>query len=417
MVNVYKLQNDLTVVTEHIDYVHSVSVGVFVEGGSRSESRNFAGITHMIEHMMFKGTNKRTAKDIAEEVDTVGGNINAYTTKEYTCYYTKMLDTHLDLSIDILSDMLLNSKLDNADIDLERRVVFEEIAMCDDTPEDLVHDMIMEVAWGGQSGLGGSIFGSEQTLNSMNSDVLRGYMQENYTPSNTVIAVAGNFDHTKLRELLEAAFGGWSNTQKANIVYGTEIYRKDTLLACRDTQQVYLCLGFKAFKSEDERSYSAMAFNNVFGSGMSSSLFQKVREEKGLVYSIFSYLNFFVDAGMMVISAGMNAENVAPVLDIVYNEIDIARNTMLDDKTLYKAKEQLKGNYILSLESVNARMQSIGRSQLLYSSVRPPDEIINKIDQISANSIKQCVDEVFNYDNLTIAAIGDIKEGQEFSNK
>ena len=408
MRNIYSLKNGITVVSEYIGYVHSVSVGVFVKGGSRTEERSLAGISHMIEHMLFKGTKKRSANDIAEEIDMVGGNLNAYTTKEYTCYYAKTLDTHLDLAVDVLSDMLIQSKLDKSDIDLERRVVTEEIYMCDDTPEDLVHDMLMRAAWGSGGGLGDSVIGTADTLAKMDRATLREYISGNYTANNIVISVVGNFDADSLKDILEEYFGGWQTGSK-EVDFGGETYISGSEFAVRDIQQAHVCLGFKSYASHDDNSYSLMAFNNIFGGGMSSRLFQKVREEKGLVYSIYSYLNMFVDTGMFAISASMSPENVREVLDIVYSEIDIAKNEVLSDKMLYKAKEQLKGNYILGLESTSSRMQSMGRAQLLHGKVRTPEENIEIIENIAEQSMRRAIDETFCYDNLTIAAIGSLE--------
>ena len=412
MRNIYSLKNGITVVSEYIGYVHSVSLGVFVKGGSRAEDRGLAGISHMIEHMLFKGTKKRSAQDIAEEIDMVGGNLNAYTTKEYTCYYVKALDSHLDLAADVLSDMLMQSRLDTADIDLERRVVTEEIYMCDDTPEDLVHDMIMQAAWGSQSGLGDSVIGTVDTLSRMDQTTLRTYISENYTANNIVISVVGNFDNGNLRNILEEYFGEWQTASK-DVHFAGEVYAGGAEFAVRDIQQAHVCLGFKSYAAQDDNSYSLMAFNNIFGGGMSSALFQKVREEKGLVYSIYSYLNMFVDTGMFVISASMSPENVREVLDIVYSEIDIAKNETLSDKMLYKAKEQLKGNYILGLESTSSRMQGMGRAQLLHGKARTPEENISIIENISAQTMRRAIDETFNYDNLTIAAIGSLESEEK----
>lgn len=414
MYSIYQLANKITVVTEYIEHVHSVSIGVFVYSGSRHESAELSGISHLIEHMLFKGTHRRSAKDIAEEFDSVGGHLNAYTTKEYTCYYAKILDTHIGLAVDILSDMLLNSKLDDADLELERRVVLEEIRMSQDMPEDLVHDMVLEAAWGEKCGLGSLILGRENTLSCMTSDVLKDYMRQVYTPDRIVIAVAGNFDKSELRMLLEDKFGKW-HRQGTPLSIQSQPFGSNILVKRRDIEQIHICLGFEGPPAESSEVYALMAFNNVFGNGMSSRLFQRVREEKGLAYSIYSYLSSFVDTGIFVIVASMTPQNFEQVLNIVFEEIDRAKSEALSEDTLYKAKEQLKGNYILGLENVSSRMQSIGRSMLLKGRVRTPEQITERIERIDAKNVSECVNALFNYDKMASAVIGNIDKTSVYS--
>ncbi len=408
MYKTYELQNGLRIVCEYIGYVRSVSVGVFVKNGSRHEPQELSGISHFIEHMLFKGTQNRSALAIAEEIDTVGGNLNAYTTKEYTCFYAKMLDENLDTALDVLSDMLLHPKLDDGDIALEKNVVYEEIAMYEDAPEDMVHEMIMETAWGKESGLGASTLGTRETLSKIDAKVIRDYMAQTYTPKNCVIAVAGNFGDDLIAHI-ERYFGAWTG---ANEITGAfyEQYSAGCLLRKKEIEQVHFCLGFPAYPSEDERNYPALAFNNVFGAGMSSALFQKIREQRGLVYSIFSYMASYLDTGMFIISASMKPENLREVLTLIYDEIETAKQQPLDEKTMFKAKQQLKGNYILGLENVSSRMQSIGRAKLLLDKVRTPEEILGRIERINPENTYDCTKEIFDFAKMSASAIGNIAE-------
>ena len=411
MYKTYELQNGLRIVCEYIGYVRSVSVGVFVKNGSRHEPQELSGISHFIEHMLFKGTQNRSALAIAEEIDTVGGNLNAYTTKEYTCFYAKMLDENLDTALDVLSDMLLRPKLDDGDIALEKNVVYEEIAMYEDAPEDMVHEMIMETAWGKESGLGASTLGTRETLSKIDAKVIRDYMAQTYTPKNCVIAVAGNFGDD-LAAHIERYFGTWAGTCEVTEAFH-EQYSAGCLLRKKEIEQVHFCLGFPAYPSEDERNYPALAFNNVFGAGMSSALFQKIREQRGLVYSIFSYMASYLDTGMFIISASMKPENLEEVLTLVYNEIEAAKQQPLDEKTMFKAKQQLKGNYILGLENVSSRMQSIGRAKLLLDKVRTPEEILGRIERINPENTYDCTKEIFDFAKMSASAIGNIAEDKK----
>ena len=402
----YVLPNGLRIICEYIGYVRSVSVGVFVKNGSRHEPQDLAGISHFIEHMLFKGTEKRSALEIAEEIDTVGGTLNAYTTKEYTCFYAKMLDENLDTALDVLSDMLLHPKLSDGDIALEKNVVYEEIAMYEDSPEDMVHELIMEAAWGVESGLGASTLGTKETLSKIDSRVLRNYMEKMYTPENCVVAVAGNFGDD-IEQQIAAYFGAWRGGGAAADDFH-EQYRAGSIVREKEIEQVHFCLGFPAYPSEDERNYPALAFNNIFGAGMSSALFQKVREQRGLVYSIFSYMASYLDTGMFVISASMKPENLSEVLRLVYAEIEAAKRTPLDNKAMFKAKQQLKGNYILGLENVSSRMQSIGRAKLLLDKVRTSEEILQRIEKINPDNTFAITKDIFDYSRMCTSAIGNL---------
>ncbi|HEX9062077.1 MAG TPA: pitrilysin family protein, partial [Clostridia bacterium] len=310
------LDNGVRIVYEKIPHVRSVSVGVWIGAGSRNESPRNNGVSHFIEHMLFKGTGKRSAKEIAENIDNIGGQLNAFTGKECTCYYTKTLDSHIDISMDVLSDMLFNSKFRTSDIDLERKVILEEIGMYEDTPEDMAHDLLTESVWEGHS-LGYPILGTKECLNGIDGDVMKNYIDTNYLPTNCVLSVAGNFDEDGLIPLIASYFGRWHGITDTKGEIRNPLYKKSIKIKEKDTEQVHLCIGFKGIEHGSNELYTLLAINNIFGGGMSSRLFQNIREEKGLVYSIYSYPSSYRKAGLFTIYAGMNPERLKEVIQLV----------------------------------------------------------------------------------------------------
>ena len=406
MYSIKVLSNGIRVVSEKIEYVRSVSVGVWIGNGSRFELPNENGMSHFIEHMLFKGTEKRDAKQIAYEMDSIGGQINAFTTKEYTCYYTKTLDEHIRIAIDILSDMIFSSKLDNKSMDMERNVIFEEINMCEDDPEEAVADLISKAIYSDTS-MGRPILGTKDSLLKINPDNMRNYINTHYTSKNTVISVSGNFDNS-LFELLEQFFGGRSLSDNSLIIPEFEYRKGVNLVKSKDQEQVQLILGFESIDVKDDGVYELLAFNNVFGGGMSSRLFQNIREDRGLVYSVYAYHTAYIDTGVFNIQAAMTPENVKEVCSLISEEIKNIKKNGLTDAELNMAKEQLKGSYILSYESVGARMQAAGRNLLLDKPLISPDEVIDKINKISHKSIEDIMSRILNEKTVCIAAVGAI---------
>ncbi len=400
----YTLENGLRVVTEYIPFVKSVSIGVWIEAGSKHENTINNGISHFIEHMMFKGTDKRTAKDIAEIIDSVGGQINAFTSKECTCYYTKVLDSHYDLAIDLLSDMLFNSKFDPIEIEKERSVILEEINMYEDSPEDLVHDILSQTLFKNNS-LGMPILGTEDTLNNIDREMILQYMNEYYVSNNAVLSIAGNFDEKKLLETINDKFSTWNNNNNLSKAYETINYNFEVVSKYKEIEQTHLCIGFKGVELDSNDVYPLLVLNNVLGGSMSSKLFQSVREERGLAYSIYSYPSIYKNGGSLVIYAGTNPNQVEEVTKIIYNEIkDIIINSLSEDE-INKSKEQLKGNYILGLESTSSRMTSIGKSELLRNRIYSQKEIIDKIDSVNSADIQRVIQRIFKLDEVTITTV------------
>ncbi len=403
------LDNGVRIVCEKIPYVRSVSIGIWVGTGSRNENEANNGISHFIEHMLFKGTAKRSAREIAESIDNIGGQINAFTGKECTCYYTKTLDAHIDIALDVLADMFFNSEFAKKDIDVERKVILEEIGMYQDSPEELVHDILSETVWEGDP-LGYPILGTQECLNNINKDTIKNYIETNYLPTNTVISVAGNYDDDKLMDRLTGLFKDWK-LQKPEMPELEEVcFKSNSRLKDKDTEQVHLCLGFEGVEHGNDNIYTILAINNVFGGGMSSRLFQKIREEKGLVYSIYSYPSSYKNTGLFTIYGGMNPEHLDTVMDLVVKEIKELKKNGLSKDELEKSKEQLKGNYILGLESTSSRMNSIGKSELMLKRIFSPDEILKKIDSISMDSAVEMIDRIFDLNKVGFSAVGNLKK-------
>ena len=407
MYTIRTLSNGIRVVSENIEYVKSISVGVWVGNGSRCEKESENGMSHFIEHMFFKGTKKRDAKKIAFDIDAVGGQINAFTTREYTCYYTKTLDEHLDVSLDVLSDMIFSSSLDKKAMDLERNVICEEINMYEDEPEELVHDLIIKAAYGDNS-MGRPILGTKESLSGITSESMREYIKTHYTTKNTVISVSGHFDES-LFELLEKYFVNGKMQNNTVEIPKCEYKSGKNLVKTKDCEQIQIIAGFKSIDVRDDGVYDLLAFNNVFGSGMSSRLFQNIREQKGLAYSVYAYHAAYVGTGIFNLCAGMAPANLKKVCELICDEVNRIKRDKLTNDEIAAAKEQLKGNYILSYESVGARMQAAGRNLLLDKPIIGPEEVLEKINNISKDSIANIIDRVLDTKTLCVAAVGSIE--------
>ena len=408
MHKIKKLSNGIRVVWEQIPYVRSISIGVWIGNGSRCETITESGMSHYIEHMFFKGTQKRTAKQIAYEIDSIGGQINAFTTREYTCYYTKTLDEHTDIALDVLSDMIFSSKLDINDMNLERKVICEEINMYEDEPEELVNDLIFEACYG-DTAMGRSILGTKQSLEGINPQNMREYINSHYTSANTVISVSGHFEENALYELLEKYFGRKAMCENKVKMYDGVYIPGNIKIREKDCEQVQLIAAFESIDVKDDRVYGLLTLNNVFGGGMSSRLFQNIREKRGLAYSVYAYHSAYIDTGFFGIAAGMAPDNLNKVCELISDEINNLKKNRLSDDELKMAKEQLKGNYILSYESIGARMQAAGRNLLLDKEIISPEEVIDKINSVSHDTIAELTDMVFDKNKMSIAAVGAIK--------
>lgn len=413
MYQIRKLSNGIRVISEKTEGVRSVSIGVWVKNGSRYESAELGGISHYIEHMLFKGTKNRSAYQIAWDMDSVGGIINAFTGREETCFYTQTLDKHAFLAIDVLSDMLINSLMSDELIDLERHVISEEIGMYADNPEDIVSELIMDTVWRGHA-LGRPVLGTSDTLENINSEVMKRYFGEHYTTDNIVIAVSGNFDED-IFDALEKGFASGGIGQGKSEAESAE-YTKGISVRQKDIEQVQIILGFKGLDVLDDSIFELIAMNNLFGNGMSSRLFQNIREKTGLVYSIYSTGISYVGTGMYSISAGTSAANLPRVCEMITEEIKTLKRDKLTRDEVDMIKEQQKGNYILSLESTGARMQSAGRNLMLGRKLRTQEETLERIDRITTDAVAEVIDKVLDTDTLSVAAVGPIDSAEGLFN-
>jgi len=403
---IFKLKNGLRVVVEDIDYVNSVSVGLWVENGSRNENKSNNGISHFIEHMLFKGTEKRSSKEIAEAIEDIGGQLNAFTGKEATCYYVKILDSYLELAVEVLSDMLFNSKFAVEDIEKEKGVIIEEINMSEDSPEDVLVDLQCISTWGEDS-LSLPILGTTDTIKSFTQKDIKEYVKSYYIPENSVISISGKFDINLIEELINKYFGHWECGNKKITCYSSPEIVNGVAYKKKSIEQLHLSLSFEGIELGDENIYSLLIINNILGGGASSILFQKIREEMGICYSIYSYISTYKNVGLINIYAGLNPNFALEAIKVIKDEIEAYIKTGITEEKLYKAKEQVKGNYILGLESTTSRMFSNGKSVLFLNRVNEPKIVLEKINAVKMENIRTIMAQTFGKGILNATFVGD----------
>jgi predicted Zn-dependent peptidase len=395
LINKHTCSNGVRVIIENIPTVRSVAIGIWIGTGSRNETKENNGISHFLEHMFFKGTEQRNAKEIAESFDSIGGQVNAFTSKEYTCYYAKVLDEHADYALEVLSEMFFHSVFDETELKKEKNVVFEEIKMYEDTPDDIIHDVLSKASFGNHA-LAYPILGTEETLESFTGDMLRQYMDEYYTPDNVVISIAGNVDESFVQEV-EKKFGSYqSNHTKSG--YETPNFHDEKIARKKETEQAHLCLGYNGLKIGHENSYDLIILNNVLGGSMSSRLFQDVREEQGLAYSVFSYHSAFKDNGLLTIYGGTGNKQLNRLFDTIQGTLENLKKEGVTERELKNSKEQIKGGLMLSLESTNSRMSRNGKNELLLRRHRSLDEIIERISKVTLGSVNGLANDIFTKD-------------------
>lgn len=381
------LPNGLRVVGEKLSHVRSCTVGVWVKVGSRNESLAENGLSHFIEHMVFKGTKSRTARDIAEEMDMVGGQLNAFTGKECTCYYAKVIDEDLRLAVDILADLALRPTFDEKELNKERGVILEEIAMVEDTPEDLVHELLASAQFEGS--LSRPILGPGSQIRKYTRDDLLAYWRKHYVAKNMVLSLAGNYDWDAFVELVKEYFDAFPNPDGEEAPQQEENYLHQRLFKKKDTEQLHLCLGFPGIGADTDDIYPLAVFNNAIGGGMSSRLFQRIREELGMAYSVYTYTSSYQNAGVFNIYAGTTPANGAVVVREIQEQLRLFLKEGISEKEFASAKAQLRGGFVLGLESSSGRMQSIGRGMLLHGRMRTPEETLAKIDAVTPERVME----------------------------
>ena len=401
------LANGLRIVSESIPYMSSVSLGIFAGTGSRHETPAEQGVSHFIEHLMFKGTYRRSATDIAEMVDDVGGQLNAATDRENTCYYIKVLPEHLSLGMDILSDMLLNSKFADVDVEKERQVVLEEISLYEDSPDELIHDLHMNSLWPGHA-LGRNILGTRETIAAMNRQAIIDYRMRHYVPDNLVIAAAGNLTHEQLVELSQLYWADVSGKSQT-VVDLTPTFVAARLLQEKDIEQLHVCLGTPGVAHDSPQYYASHVLNTILGGGVSSRLFQSIREDRGLAYSVCSYPSSFRDTGLMTIYAGVSPENSREVIEIT-NAIlsDIRLNGVRPDE-IKRAKEQLKAGLMFSMESSASRMSRVGRAEISSREYLSPEKLAAKVDAVSLEQLFELAQPLYQPETTCMTALGPVE--------
>lgn len=408
MVTIKKLNCGTTVIMEKSERVQSAALGIWVRAGASDEWDEVSGVSHFIEHMMFKGTKNRTAKQIAEDVDKIGGVFNAFTGKEATCYYIKTLSSNICRGAEILLDMLTGSKFDQEEMDRERQVICEEIKMVKDTPDDDVYDTISELVAGGNP-LGRSILGTPESLAGIDRSRLVDYRDQMYARDSIVVAVAGNFDEEAIEAIFEDRLTSLRDKKPKKEIQ-LKPYQQSFNVKVRDIEQTHICLATPGIALDDPRYYAFVLLNSIFGGSMSSRLFQNIREQKGLAYSVCSMNLFSSYWGFFSIYAGVSPEKAEEALDAIHYELDTLRESGVTEEELAMAKEQMKSSYIFGLESVNSRMFSIGKNKLLLDRVYAEEEVLSSFDRVTREDIREVAEMIGDYSSYCGAAV----TGREF---
>ena len=392
------LPNGIRLVTEKIPTVRSVAVGVWVNVGGRSENEDNQGVSHFLEHMIFKGTKKRSALDIALEIEAVGGQLNAFTGKELTCFYCQLLDENVDISIDVLSDILTNSVFKEEEISKEKTVITEEINNLEDTPDELIYDYFIKEIFPNHP-LGLPILGTAQTVNSFNSEDFKTLIGNKYTTDKVVIAAAGNIEHEQVYKLVENAFQLQKKPEKSNnsvlppIQSGRKIFN-------RSINQTHICLGVRSYPYASMKKYPFFVLNTILGGGMSSRLFQSIRETFGYAYAVYTFSEALSDTGLFGVYVGTDRKHLEHVIDLVKEEFDKVLADKIDENELARIKTQLKGNLMLGLESTSSRMNRLGKMEVYLKDYVSLDDIINNINQVTAEQVREVANELLNPDDL-----------------
>ena len=401
------LDNGLRILTEQMTQVRSISIGVWLTRGSRHETAEQSGIAHFVEHMLFKGTGTRSAEDIAQAIDSIGGQLDAFTAKEYASYYIKVLDEHLPLALDILSDIVLNPAFSVDDIEREKKVVLEEIKMVEDTPDDLVHELFTQGFWENHP-LGRPILGTPETVESFSADSLRNYFVNSYTPRNLIVSAVGNLEHARVRELVAAKFGALASVGQPSGEQAPQVVPKILVRNKASLEQSHVCLGTTSYQQNHEDRYSSYVLNTMLGGSMSSRLFQNVREKRGLAYAVFSGLSAYRDAGSFTIYAGCSNDAVGQVIDLCVEELRGVKQAPVPAAELQRAKDHLKGSLMLSLENTASRMSHIARQEIYFDRQFGLDETLQGIERVTTADVQRVATDLFTKGSLAATVLGNV---------
>jgi predicted Zn-dependent peptidase len=400
------LANGVRFVTERMPHVRSVSVGVWLARGSRHEPESHSGIAHFVEHMLFKGTSRRTAEGMAQEVDSIGGQLDAFTSKEYAGYYVKVLDEHLPVAVDLLADLVSHPIFDPVDIEKEQKVVLEEIKMVEDTPDDLVHELFAEGFWPDHP-LGRPILGIPSTVSALDQAALRSYFTGTYVAPNMSVVAVGNLDHDELKAMVEAALVDVPRYGEAAVLHAP-VVTQNTLVRRKELEQSHVCLGTGALPQNHPDRYASYALNTLLGGSMSSRLFQNVREKRGLAYAVFSGLSAYQDTGALSIYAGCGNDAVSELIDVVVVELRQLRDEPVGVAELRRAKDHLKGSLMLSLESTSSRMSHLARQEIYRDRTDTLDEMLAAIERVSVDDIQRLAHLFFASGSLGVTVLGNV---------
>jgi len=409
------LPNGIKVITEAMPHVRSVSVGVWVGTGSRRETPEQNGVSHFIEHMLFKGTSNRTAEDIARSVDSIGGNLDAFTAKEMVCFNTKVLDEHLPIAIDVLSDLVLNPLFEKEDIEKEKGVILEEIKMDADNPDYLVHEIFSSNFWKDHP-LGRPILGTRETVKKFSQSTVRDYYTEVYTPENLLVTAAGNLTHERLVDLARERFETVKAGGPPPPLLPPSTYARISLKSKKELEQVHVCLGVPCYPIPHEDRFICYVLNTVLGGGMSSRLFQNIRERQGLAYAVFSELNPYADTGCLAVYAGTSLESAKKVVGSVLKEFTELKQTEVPPEELRRAKDHLKGSLMLSLESTSSRMSNLARQEMHFQRFFTLDELVESIEKVTAAEVQRVAQDFFDQRRVALTILGSLdgfKMGRE----
>ena len=396
----------MRVVTEQILHLHSVSMGIWLNVGSRDEEENESGLTHFIEHMLFKGTQQRSALEIAKQLDAVGGMSNAFTSKENTCFHAKVLDTHLPLVVEILSDIFLQSVFDQVEVEREREVILQEINMVEDTPDEYVHILFNKNFWDGNS-LGRPIFGNVQTVKSFTREMILEYLNRGYHPDRIVLTAAGNVNHQEFLELVGPAF---SNIERHGHNFDRTPPRANSRvdLYSRDIEQIHLCLGTRGTSLQEKERYCCSILNVILGGSMSSRLFQEVRERRGLAYSIYSFLSSQTDTGMMGIYGAVRPDNIKETLELIRQELSRFKREPISDTELRAAKEHIKGGIYLAAENTDNRMSRLAKNEMIFNRFVTYEEIEADLERVTVKDIQALAQQIFQPEVMSLVLLGQV---------
>jgi len=406
------LNNGIKIVSQNMPHFHSVSMGVWVNVGAREESPEESGLSHFIEHMIFKGTQRRTAYQIAKAFDSIGGQTNAFTSAENTCYHAKVMDTHLDIMVDILSDIFLNSVFNEKEVENERAVILQEIGMMEDSPDDYIH-FLSGINFWGKNSLGRSVLGNRENIRNFDSDALKGFFSRFYQPERIIISAAGNLEHNHLVDIAGPVFesirpgNGFPDRMTSDGRCQVDVHYKDL-------EQVHICLGTKGMSITDPRKYEYSLLNTILGGNMSSRLFQEIREKRGFAYAVYSFISSYVDTGMFGVYAGVHPDNAFKSVELILKEIFKIKKVRIDPDELRYAKEFTKGNLMLASESNDNQMVRMAQNETHYERYIPLEEVVNKIEAVTEDDICNLAETLFPAHRFALTLLGPVTDKDEF---